>query len=313
MTQMYWNEKTLMLKAETTYGVDATPTGAANAILARDVRLSPMEGQDVDRMLELPYMGATGTVPTALHAKLSFKVEVKGSGTAGTAPAFGPILRACGCAEVIVAATSVTYSRVSKNHSSATIYINIGGTLYKLLGARGTCTLRVNAQAIAYLEFDLTGLWTLPIAQAVPAVTLGTQLSSFPQVATSANTPTFTLGGTALVLRSFALNFGNTVSPRFLIGSEGVIIEKIEETMEFTVEAEPLATLNPYQLALNGTLSVLSLVHGTGAGKICTLSVPRTQLQRPSGIEQQQGIVEWPLRGVPLPNTGNDQFTLAFT
>ena len=25
MTQMYWNEKTLMLKAETTYGVDATP------------------------------------------------------------------------------------------------------------------------------------------------------------------------------------------------------------------------------------------------------------------------------------------------
>ena len=124
---MYWNEKTLLLKAETTYGTDPTPTGAANAILATDVRLSPMEGQDVDRMLDLPFMGASGTVAAGLHAKISFKVEVKGSGAAGTPPAFGPILRACGCAEVIVASTSVTYSRVSKNHGSATIYMNIGG------------------------------------------------------------------------------------------------------------------------------------------------------------------------------------------
>lgn len=310
---MYWSEKTLLLKPETTYGVDATPTGATNAILASDVRLTPMEGQDADRALEMPFMGASGSVPTGLHAKLSFKVEVKGSGAAGTAPAFGAILKACGCAEVIVASTSVTYSRVSKNHGSATIYLNIGGVLYKMLGTRGTCTLRVSAQGIVYLEFDLTGLWTMPVDQAAPVVTLGTQLSAFPQVATTANTPTFTLGGTALVLRSFSLNFGNTVSPRFLIGSEGVIIEKIEEAMEFTVEAVTLATLNPYQLAQQGTLSALSLVHGTGAGKICTLSVPRTQLQRPSGLEQQQGIVEWPLRGVPLPNAGNDQFTLAFT
>ena len=86
---LYWDEKTLLLKTETSYGVDATPTGAANAILATDVRLSPMEGQDVDRALEMPWMGASGTIPTGLHAKLSFKVELKGSGTAGSAPAFG--------------------------------------------------------------------------------------------------------------------------------------------------------------------------------------------------------------------------------
>lgn len=310
---MYVSEKTLLLKSEVTYGVDATPTGAANAILATDVRISPMEGQDVDRGLDLPFMGASGTVAVGLFAKLSFKIEVKGGGAAGTPPAFGAILKACGCAEVIVASTSVTYSRVSKNHASATIYFNMGGILYKMLGTRGTCTLRVNALGIVYLEFDMSGLWVMPVDQVAPAVTLGTQLSVFPQVATSANTPTFTLGGASPALRSFSLNFGNTVSPRFLIGAEGIIIEKIMEAMEFTVEAVPLATLNPYQLAQQGTLSALSLVHGVGAGKICTLSVPRTQLQRPSGLEEQQGIIEWPLRGVPLPNAGNDQFTLAFT
>ncbi|PTX37163.1 phage tail tube protein [Gemmobacter caeni] len=310
---LYWDEKTLLLKTETSYGVDATPTGAANAILATDVRLSPMEGQDVDRALEMPWMGASGTIPTGLHAKLSFKVELKGSGTAGSAPAFGPVLKALGFAEVIAAGASVTYSRVSKNHSSATICLNIAGTLYKILGARGTGTLRVNAQGIVYLEAELTGLFVQPSSQALPTVTLGTQLSQFPQVATSANTPTFTVDATALVLRSLALNLGNTVSTRFLIGSESVIIEKISEMIDFTVEAVPLATLNPYALAAAGGLVPLSLVHGTGAGKICTLTVPRLQLQRPAGLEQQNRIVEWPLRGVPLPDTGNDQLTLAFT
>lgn len=310
---LYWDEKTLLIKSETTYGVDATPTGAANAILATEVRLAPMEGQDVDRGLEMPWMGASGTLPVGLYSKLSGKVELKGSGTAGTAPAYGPILKALGFAEVTAAGASVTYSRVSKNHSSATIYFNSSGTLYKLLGARGTGTLRVNTQGVVYIEFELTGLFTQPAAQAIPAATLGTQLSQFPQVATSINTPTFTVGGTSLVLRSYALNFGNTVTPRFLIGAEEIIIEKISETVEFQVEAVPLATFNPYQRAAAGTLSALSLVHGTGAGRVCTISLPRLQLQRPAGLEQQNRIVEWPLRGVPLPDLGNDQLTIAFT
>lgn len=309
---MYWAEKTLLVKPEVTYGVDSVPTGAANAILATEVRLTPMEGQDVDRALDLPYMGASGTIPVGLHSKLSFKIELKGSGTPGTPPALAPVIKALGFAEVIVAATSVTYSRVSKNHGSATICLNIAGTLYKLLGARGTGTLRVNAQGIVYLEAELSGLFTMPASQALPAVTLGTQLTQFPQVATTENS-SVQFGAQALVLRSLALNLGNTVAPRFLIGAEAIIIEKISETVEFTVEAVSLATLNPYQLAKDGTLQALSFVHGTGAGLICTLTLPRLQLQRPSGLEQQQGIVEWPLRGVPLPDAGNDQFTLAFT
>lgn len=66
-----------------------------------------MEGQDKSRELELPYHGAQPTIPTELHMKLAFRVEAKGSGTKGTAPPFGPLLRACGMAEMIVATTSV--------------------------------------------------------------------------------------------------------------------------------------------------------------------------------------------------------------
>ncbi|MDZ4095464.1 MAG: hypothetical protein U1D35_11235 [Paracoccaceae bacterium] len=76
-----WDQKILLAKVETTYGTDSTPTGAANAILAIDGSLTPMDGNDVSRELELPYMGADATIPAELHAKLSFKVELAASGT----------------------------------------------------------------------------------------------------------------------------------------------------------------------------------------------------------------------------------------
>lgn len=311
---LYWRNKALLAKVETVYGTDPTPTGAANAILATDVKLSPMEGQNVSRELDSrPYMGAQPTVPVGLHAKLSFKVEVKGSGAAGTPPACGVLLRSCALAEVIVAATSVTYNPITAAHESCTIYLNIDGTLYKMLGCRGTMVCRVSAQGIAHFEFEITGLFTQPSAAAVPAVTLGTQMTQMPQAATSANTPTFTINGVACVMRSFALSLGNDVKVRMLVRSESVIIPDKAETIDTTVEAVALATLNPYALAAAGSTMAISLIHGTGAGKICTLSVPAAQMQRPAGLENPDGIVEWPLKLVPLPVAGNDQFTIAFT
>lgn len=311
---LYRRNRTLLAKIETTYGTDSTPTGAANAILATDVKISPMEGQDVSRGLDSrPYMGAQPTVPAGLYAKISFKVEVKGSGTAGTAPAIGVFLRSCALAEVIVAGTSVTYNPITSGHESCSIYFNIDGTLYKMTGCRGTAVYRVSAQGVVYLEFEMTGLFTQPAAAALPTPTFGTQMTQMPQVASSANTPTFTINAVSCVMRSFALDLGNDVKPRLLVRSESIIIADKAEMIDTTIEAVALATLNPYALAAAGTTMAISLVHGTGAGKICTLSVPSAQMQRPSGLEDQDGIMEWPLKLAPLPVNGNDQFTIAFT
>ena len=311
---MFWRRKALLCKIETTYSTDPVPTGAANAILASNVRIQPMEGQDVSRELDLPNMGAQPTIPVGLHAKLSFSVEVKGSGgqIAGTPPAFGPCLRACGMAEVIAVGATVTYNPVSTGIESATFYLNIDGVLFTLLGARGTGTYRMTAQGLVVLEFEFTGLFVQPADQAMPTVALTTQLNHAPQVATTANTPTLTLGAFAPVTRSFSLAFGNAVEPRFLVRSEAVLITDHAEQIELAIEVAPLATFNPFQLAAAQTPVVLSLVHGVGAGRITTLAVPAAQMQRPSGFEQQ-GIVEQTLRLVPMPQAGNDQFTLAFS
>lgn len=310
---MYWAEKLLLIKTETVYGVDSNPAEDADAILATNVKLSPMEGQDVSRELERVYMGAQPTVAAGLHSKITFKVEMKGSGQAGTAPAIAPIFIACAFAED-ASGGEVTYTRmgIGAQHGSAVVYINIGGILYKMLGARGTAKLTVNAQGIAYLECEITGLFVMPEDQALPTPSYGSQLSLVPVISTTENTPVFTVGSIPMVMNSLTLDFGNTVELRNWIGSDSVVITAISESIQTKIEAVPLATWNPYALAKAGTTQELRLTNGTEAGNIVDVAVDALQIQRPSTIDQTQGIVDWTIQGVPQPVIGNDQLTITF-
>lgn len=308
-----WNKKLLLAKIETTYGTDAAPTGAVNAILSTNVRLSPMEGQDVSRELELPYMGAQGTIPTELHRKLAFNVEATPSGIAGTAPAWGILMRGCACAEVIDAGVSVTYNPVTDDHESITLYINVDGTLFKLTGARGTCTVRVNAQGIIYLEFEFTGLYSAATETPMATPDLAAQIAARPKVASTVNTPAFSISGVDLVATSFVLALGNQVETTFEIGYDAVEITDKSETIETSVRAVPLTTLDPFALAEAMSEEEVILTHGTTAGRIITLAAPAAQFQRTQNLDNDKNITRWPLRLVPLPVAGNDQFTMTLT
>lgn len=306
-----WRSKILLARIEATYGTDPGPTAAEHAILATEVRLVPMEGNDVSRDLDIPWMAAQATIPAELHMRLSYRVELVPSGVAGTPPAWGPLLRGCGCAETIDAATSVTYNPVSAAHESVTHHLWIGGTRYAIRGCRGTAVLRFNAQGIPYLEFDFTGLFAVPSEETRgnPNVTAFLK----PDLVTSARTPVFTIGGASFVMRQASLNLGNQVEGRFLVGSESILIVDRSEQIECTVEAVPVSTFNPIALAQAQTAVALGLQHGTAAGRIATLGVPAAQMQRLTGLEQSQMITEWPLRMVPQPVAGNDQWTLTLT
>ena len=306
-----WRNKILLFQIEAAYGTDPVPTGANDAFLATDVQLNPMEGNDVSRELETPYLGAQPTIPTELHRKLSFKVELVGSGVVGTAPGWGPILRACGVAETIIPDTSVTYNPISDDHESGTFYIWIDSTLFQLTGSRGNAKMSFNAQGIPYLEFAFTGLYST--AAETPRV--DPDLSAFqdPLVATNQNTPTFTMDGDDFVMRSCMLDLGNQIEPRFLINSEGILITDRADVLQTTVEAVPLTEFDPFALAEGQTTVPIILSHGTVAGLIATLNIPTAQIQRPQGLESTQNIVEWPLRMVPQPTVGDDQWTLVLT
>ena len=302
----------LLAKQDATYGTDPIPTGAANAVRAKNVKISPMEGQDLPRDLDLPTMGNQGTIPADLHMKLEFDLELAPSGTAGTAPAFGPLLRACGMAQTIVAATSVTYNPVSTSHDSATFYFQLGGTLWKMKGARGSVKFTLNAQTIPVMSFSFTGLFEVAAEAARPTPAFTTWRK--PIIVSDANTPVHTVNGVPLILKEFNFDLGVKVEPRFLIGSHSIEIVGREEMIEAKVEAVPLSAFDPFSLAVAQTEVPVVVTHGTVAGARCTITALLAQMQRTTALEESQGIVEWPLRLAPqIGATGNDQFTIAFT
>jgi hypothetical protein len=76
MTTRYKRNKTLMVKIETTYGVDAVPTGAANAVLCKtDVNVTPLESERVPREVIQAYMGHQQDLPVATRMKIEFDIE----------------------------------------------------------------------------------------------------------------------------------------------------------------------------------------------------------------------------------------------
>ncbi|MES2987679.1 MAG: hypothetical protein V4808_07220 [Pseudomonadota bacterium] len=311
-----WKSKTILVKPEVTYGVDPVPT-AANAVLLTDVQFQPMEGEDVTRNVELPYMGAQEAISAGLRAVLTGTFELVGSGETGVAPGWSAIMRSLGVAEVVTPDDdpddgTVEYVPVSQGHESTAIYFIIGPTRYVMVGCAGTGQMTVNAQGIPGIRATITGLFTLPSDQAPPSV----DLSNFvePQVASKANTPVFTINGIPFVMRNFGFDFGCDVQPRMLVGREQILIVDRAEKITTTVEAVPLATYSPYLKAITPKPRMpIVLQHGTAAGRRVKFEAPTAVQMRPSGFENQQGVLEWPLTFTPLPDEGDDQWKITLS
>lgn len=94
-------KRLILAKIETTYGTDSSP-GSADAILVRDLNITPLQSDVVSRDLVRPYLGASEQLLANTRVQCTFSVEMAGSGTAGTAPRYANVLQACGLAETAV-------------------------------------------------------------------------------------------------------------------------------------------------------------------------------------------------------------------
>lgn len=308
MAKRYWRKLALLAKTETAYGIDSVPTGAASAMLALDVAFTPLEGQEVSRDLMTPWLGHQGIILTGLYGRLEFSIEVAGSGVAGTAPAYGPLLRACGFAETITAGTEVEYDPVSAGFESLTLYYNRDGVRHVLVGARGTMTVEFTPAGIPRFRFNVIGLHgALAADTALPAVTLTTFKTPLP--VSKANT-TFSLHGYAVgPTERVSIDVGNQVEPRMLINSEACEIVDRKSTGSVVMEATNLATKNWDAIARAHTTGVFALVHGTTGGNIVSIDAPATQVGRWSE-GQTQGILNNTLPLIFQPAIGNDDLKI---
>ena len=79
-------KRLILAKIEATYGTDPTPTGA-EAILVRNLEITPLEAETVSRELIRPYLGASDQLLAQTRVGINFEVELAGSGTAGSTAA----------------------------------------------------------------------------------------------------------------------------------------------------------------------------------------------------------------------------------
>lgn len=301
-------KRTILAKTEVTYGTDPTPTGLANAILVRNLNITPLNAELASRDLVRPYLGASEQLLASSYVAVDFEVEMAGAGTAGTAPAYGPLLLACGMSETLVALATATYTPVSTAFKSVTIYYNVDGVLHKITGARGNVELNIAAGQIPTFKFSFTGLYNAPTDTAAPTVTY----TSFqtPLVANNDNTTGFSLFSYSGILSSLALNLNNAVAFRNLIGLEDVLMTDRQVNGTCVIEAPSIATKDFFSIALANALGALDITHGITAGNKVQITSARVDISNPT-YQDMNGIqmLQIPLTLVPS-TAGNDEISI---
>jgi len=119
-------KRLILAETEPSYGVDPSPDGA-DAILVRDLNITPQQSDVVNRDLVRPYLGASEQLLANTRVECTFSVELAGSGTAGTAPRFGKVLKACALAETTVS-PAVTGTATAGGSNSITLAAGASST-----------------------------------------------------------------------------------------------------------------------------------------------------------------------------------------
>lgn len=313
----YIRNTAVLAKTETTYGTDAVPTGAANAVLVSNVTINPLNANNVDRELVRAYFGASEQLVGVAYVELTMDVELAGSGAAGTAPAWGPLLKACAFAETVTAGQRVEYLPKTDTVDSVSMYYYDAGVVHKLLGARGDVTIKAGIGERPMLSFRFLGLDGGISADAVPGVTLTAWKT--PSVITDQNTGDITLGGTyatgavtggtAYPSRGIEISAGNAVAHTPLLGGETIDLSgrAVTASMQLEVTAAQEVTLMG-EIKAN-TLRTLSLLHGTAAGYKVLLHGAAVQFVNPTKQEiNGRRLMGLDCRFVPV--SGNDELRI---
>lgn len=323
----YTRNQVVLLKQETVYGTDPTPTGAANAMLVSNLSISPLNANNVSRDLLRPFFGGSEQLVGSASVECSFDVEFQSSGsmTTPTIPAWDAAIQSCGYkAGVGTAASRVEYDLVTDYSlfKSCTIYYYDSGVLHKVLGAFGTFSVKMGVGERPVFSFKFTGLdgGVTAVAVATPTLTA----FKAPVVVTDPNTSALTLGctyatgalvaGTEYVSGGLEFDLGNAVNFNDLLGTASLAGQSVDLTnREITGKAMfDLTAANEVTFMTNvkaNTTQSIGLVHGTTAGNKMLVFAPSVQLINPRKEDKGgRRMIGFDLRF--LPSTSNDELKI---
>jgi Phage tail tube protein len=301
----------LLAKVEGTYGTDSVPVAATNAVLVENLAFGYEGTRMAERAPVRPSLGKVKPIFAGQLGQLTFDVELKGSGAAGTAPELGPLLTGCGFSETIVAVTSVTYKHASSGHTSLTFYFFEDGLRYIMTGARGSVSLSLQTGATGKLSFTFVGHIASPtdVALAVPTYSA---IVPAPVIAGA-----FSLDSYSAIISKLDVDWGIEVAkPDNLSAADGY--GQIQITgRNVTGSVDPQATLvAAYDwIAKWKSSAAYALTTGTigaAAGNRYAVTMPAVTYTEINAGDHE-GILTRELKFVAAESAGDDEVSLAFT
>ncbi|OGA16470.1 MAG: hypothetical protein A3I63_01955 [Betaproteobacteria bacterium RIFCSPLOWO2_02_FULL_66_14] len=306
---MRFKRKVILFKNEGTAGQDAAPVAATNAILVRNFRMSFLDQEGDDRDFDVTYVGNKGRLLSGATVKFDFDVEMAGSGAAGTAPGYGPLLKACAMSETVNAGVSVVYAPVNPgSETTGTLYFYLDGRLHKAVYCLGNVTPKLSRGKAPLYAFSFIGIYVAPTDVALVSPTL----SAFqkPLVVNNANTTPVTVHGFAGKFSEIQFSSGNVLTYRNLVGSESVRFTDRDSRGSVKLEDELVATKDWWTIMRAGTLGAMSVTHGTVAGNKVVLAAPNVQLLDP-GSDAEDNIAMLSMNMLLTATlAGNDEFSI---
>ncbi len=308
-------KKFLIAKIESSYGTDPTPVGGSDAVQVTNLEVTPIESDNVQASAYLGFIGNStrATLVANKRVSVTFDVELAGSGTAGTAPAFGPLLKSCGLSEPTVADTSVTYAPVSRNFASATLYCFYDGTRHKITGARGSVSFNFTAGQFAVASFNFIGIYNAPDDTALSGTfTVANQAAALEVNDTNLTTATF-FGETSQRIESFDMALNNELIYKETASSKEVLITNRAVGGTAVIEAPAVGTTDYFADAIGVSTASSSMVLGATGGNIVTLTAAQTDV---TGVSygDTNGVISLSMPYLALPTTaGNNELSLALT
>lgn len=307
------NREVVLVKEEVTYNVDSSPVAASDAVLVGNASWAH-EGL---RMIERNVVKNTDPSKQQVFGDtlktVSFDVELKGSGTAGTAPEFEPLLEACGFVPTVVPATSVSYSPSSTatDKKSVTIYYYQDGLLHVLTGCRGTVSFNLETGAIGMATFTMTGHSSAPTDASLPNPTLQ---STVPYAIRGG---AFSIDGFSATINALTVDMAIAViTPPDMSASDGfgeVFLGRRDPNGSFDPEAELVADENFYGNFRSGAQMALTTgVIGDTAGNRYQIDMDQVYY-RDASPGDRDGIRTYELAFGAIETSGDDEIELIFT
>jgi hypothetical protein len=303
--------KTIAAKIEDTKGTAETLTASEAAILAFD----PAIDQSIEFENRMPAGfagGVTTATPGVYGATFTASVELRGSGTAGTLPAWAEtLLVACGLKDN---GSGVLQPILAMDdQKTVTIAIWEDGRKKQIHGAMGNAVLRGTFGQRTMVEFTFTGIWDSPTDEATPTGITHESTSPLRFAGT-----TFTFDSYHPKLSEFSFDLGNDVQlrPDVEVDPAGVFSAYIagrQPTVTLDPEAVKVATHDLYGKWIAGTTVDFALSVGSTTGNIVAVNMDRLQYMSPTNAERN-GLKVDQLTAEPRDGgTALDSFDIDFS